>query len=74
MNVLTATTTQPAPKWRNSPLLAAAGRQGNLSRPAAPRRWGSPGLASSTPSRHSTPVPTRAHEDPRAIRVLRSPR
>lgn len=72
MNVLTSTTTQPSLERRGSPLLAATGRQGTLSRPAAQRRRGSPGPASATP--HRTPVPTTAHESPRAIRVRRSPR
>lgn len=70
----------PARNRRVSPLLAAAdGRQGNLSRPAAPRRRGFPGPASATPSTphctpHCTPVPPSAHPTPRAIRVRRSPR
>lgn len=74
----------PAMKRRGSPLLVAAyGRQGHLSRPAA--RWGRgfPGPAPTTPeltpmTPHRTPVPTLvpapAHSTPRAIRVRRSPR
>lgn len=65
----------PALKSRHSPLLAAAGRKGRPDRPAT--RWGRgfPGPAPATPaSPHSTPVPTRAHPNSRAIRVLRSPR
>ncbi|MGW2641243.1 hypothetical protein [Streptomyces sp. NPDC001348] len=73
-------------KRRGASLLAAtAGRQGNLSRSAGPRRRGFPGPASAptatphsaspTPAaHHSTPVPTPAHLTPRAIRVRRSPR
>ncbi|MDN3023213.1 hypothetical protein [Streptomyces sp. S.PB5] len=71
-------------KRRGSPLLVAAcGRQGRLSRPAA--RWGRgfPGSAPTTPgpSRpthpaipYFTPVPVPALATPQAIRVRRSPR
>ncbi|MDN0193826.1 hypothetical protein [Streptomyces sp. S.PNR 29] len=69
-------------KRRGVPLLAEAdGRQGNLSRPAAPWGRGFPGSAPTsrrapearvTP--HRTPVPNTAHPTARAIRVLRSPR
>lgn len=43
---------------------------------AATRRRGFPGLAApSLPvAPHLTPVPTTAHDNPRAIRVRRSPR
>jgi hypothetical protein len=74
MNVSIPTTTRPPLERRVSPLLAATGRQGHPSRPAALRRRGSPGPASARPAPHSTPVPTSAHDIPRAIRVRRSPR
>ena len=74
MNVLIPTTTRQILERRASPLLDTTGRQGHLSRPAAQRRRGFPGPVSATPAPHSTPVPTTAHDDPRAIRVLRSPR
>lgn len=66
----------PAIVRRGSPLPAAAeGRRGHLSRPAARRRRGLPGLAPATPQNpHSIPVPTPAHPTPRAARVRRSPR
>lgn len=66
----------PAPKRReSSSLLAAAdGRQGHLSRPAAPWGRGFPGPAPTHTTPHCTPVPLSAHSSPRAIRVRRSPR
>ncbi|MFE9445956.1 hypothetical protein ACFYO2_45220 [Streptomyces sp. NPDC006602] len=67
----------PAKKRRGAPLpVAADGRQGHLSRPAARRGRGFPGPASSTTptNPHCTPVPAPAHHTPRAIRVRRSPR
>lgn len=69
---------EPAMKRRGSPLLVAAcGRQGHLSRPAA--RWGRgfPGSAPTTPcfpTRTPVPTPALAHFSPRATRVRRSPR
>ncbi|CAM5461347.1 putative protein OS=Streptomyces aurantiogriseus OX=66870 GN=GCM10010251_21560 PE=4 SV=1 [Streptomyces aurantiogriseus] len=75
--------TSPAPKRRGAPLLATAdGRQGHLSRSAAPRRRGFPDPVSAPPASplpphpapHCTPVPSPAHPTLRAIRVRRSPR
>ncbi|MEU9283152.1 hypothetical protein AB0D57_00105 [Streptomyces sp. NPDC048275] len=80
VSAMTATPHGQALKRRGLPFPAAATHRRDLTGPVDEGRRDFPGPASATPAPPHycttilTPVPTPAHDFPRAIRVRRSPR